>query len=123
MQRFLPGTSFPNLLIYGTAWKAEETRELVLKAFRSGYRSFDTAAQPKHYREDLVGEASRQILAEGAIERRDLFVGFLGFASLLPFRYCLPLNDSIAVLCSCKPSSVHPPDKIRPISRMTLHLL
>lgn len=93
MQRFLPGTSFPNLLIYGTAWKAEDTRELVLKAFRCGYRSFDTAAQPKHYREDLVGEAIRQILAEGAIERRDLFVGFLGFSSLLPFRYCLPSNN------------------------------
>lgn len=95
MQSFLPGTTFPNLLIYGTAWKAEETRELVLKAFRCGYRSFDTAAQPKHYREDLVGEAIREILAEGAIERRDLFVGLLSFSSLLPFRHCLPLNNHL----------------------------
>lgn len=95
MQRFLlPGTSFPNLLIYGTAWKAEETRGLVLKAFRCGYRSFDTAAQPKHYREDLVGEAIREILAEGAIERKDLFVGFRSFSSLLPFRHCLLLNNN-----------------------------
>lgn len=79
MQMFLPGTSFPNLLIYGTAWKAEKTRELVIQAFRCGFRSFDTAAQPKHYREDLVGEAIRQILAEGVVERRDLFVGFPDF--------------------------------------------
>lgn len=87
MQRFLPGTSFPNLLIYGTAWKAEKTRELVIQAFRCGYRSFDTAAQPKHYREDLVGEAIRQILAEGVIERRDLFVGF--FFLSFPHPSCL----------------------------------
>lgn len=79
--------SFPNLLIYGTAWKAEKTRELVIQAFRCGYRSFDTAAQPKHYREDLVGEAIRQILAEGVIERRDLFVGFSEFL-ILPSSFC-----------------------------------
>lgn len=84
MQRFLPGTSLPNLLIYGTAWKGEKTGELVIQAFRCGYRSFDTAAQPKHYREDLVGEAIRKILAEGVIERSELFVGLPEFL-ILPF--------------------------------------
>lgn len=42
-------------MIYGTAWKKEKTAELVKQALKSGFRALDTAAQPKHYREDLVG--------------------------------------------------------------------
>lgn len=60
-------------LIYGTAWKKERTTELVLQAWRAGFRAFDTACQPKHYREDLVGEALRQLFRQG-IQRSELYL-------------------------------------------------
>lgn len=44
-------------LIYGTAWKGEKTRDLVRTAIKLGFRGIDTAGQPKHYNEGLVGEA------------------------------------------------------------------
>ena len=48
----------------GTAWKKERTVELVITAVRSGFRAIDTACQPKHYREDLVGEALTRLAEE-----------------------------------------------------------
>ena len=48
----------------GTAWKKERTVELVIAAVRSGFRAIDTACQPKHYREDLVGEALTRLAEE-----------------------------------------------------------
>lgn len=68
-----PETKIPRL-VYGTAWKRERTSDLVYQALRAGFRGVDTAAQLKHYREDLVGEAIRKYLAEGAIKREDLYV-------------------------------------------------
>ena len=61
-------------MIYGTAWKKERTKELVLLAVRQGFRGIDTACQPKHYREDLVGDALAQLYAEGTVRREDLFL-------------------------------------------------
>ena len=37
-------------IVYGTAWKQERTKELVVLALQNGFRAIDTAAQPKHYR-------------------------------------------------------------------------
>jgi len=48
-------------LIYGTAWKKERTKDLVVKAVLAGFRGVDTACQPKHYREELVGEALQEL--------------------------------------------------------------
>lgn len=62
------------LLVYGTAWKKLHTKELAAQALRAGFTGIDTAAQPKHYREDLVGEGIREVLAEGNIQRQDLYV-------------------------------------------------
>jgi diketogulonate reductase-like aldo/keto reductase len=61
-------------LVYGTAWKKERTKELVTEALRSGFVGVDTAAQPKHYREDLVGDALRLVLSEGTLRRPDVYV-------------------------------------------------
>ncbi|KAH0560079.1 hypothetical protein GP486_003401 [Trichoglossum hirsutum] len=61
-------------LVYGTAWKKERTKELVVQALRSGFLGVDTAAQPKHYREDLVGDALRQAIIEGTVRRRDVYL-------------------------------------------------
>lgn len=59
--------------IYGTAWKEERTAELVKKAVLAGFTGIDTANQPRHYQEQLVGEALLQLSREG-IERDDLFI-------------------------------------------------
>jgi diketogulonate reductase-like aldo/keto reductase len=61
-------------LLYGTAWKGEATTGLVLKAFVSGCRGIDTAAQRKHYREDLVGSAVEQAEKELGIGRESLWL-------------------------------------------------
>jgi diketogulonate reductase-like aldo/keto reductase len=60
-------------LIYGTAWKKEHTADLVVQAVLSGFRGIDTACQPKHYNEPLVGEAIKRLRSHG-IHREELFV-------------------------------------------------
>ncbi|KAL1850227.1 hypothetical protein Plec18167_007332 [Paecilomyces lecythidis] len=62
------------VLIYGTAWKQDQTAELVHQALSAGFRAVDTAAQPKHYREDLVGAGIRKAIKEGTVRREDLYV-------------------------------------------------
>ncbi|CAF9914411.1 hypothetical protein IMSHALPRED_001903 [Imshaugia aleurites] len=60
--------------LYGTAWKKEKTADLVYQAICSGFKGIDTAAQPKHYREDLVGQGVRRALSENRISRDDLYI-------------------------------------------------
>jgi hypothetical protein len=60
--------------IYGTAWKKENTNRLVKEALNAGFRAIDTAAQPKHYREDLVGDALREAYQDKIVTRGQLFV-------------------------------------------------
>lgn len=62
----------PNLL-YGTAWKKEHTAELVIKAYYSGFRGFDTACQPRHYSEPGVGEGLRSLRDLG-VDRRGYYL-------------------------------------------------
>lgn len=66
-------TKIPSLL-YGTAWKKDQTRQLVAQALQSGFTAIDTAAQPKHYREDLVGAGIRDALQQGVVTRENLYV-------------------------------------------------
>ncbi|CAK7244390.1 MAG: hypothetical protein STHCBS139747_005928 [Sporothrix thermara] len=62
-------------LVYGTAWKRERTADLVYQALQAGFRAIDTAAQPRHYREDLVAEGVRRALASGVVgARSDLYI-------------------------------------------------
>jgi hypothetical protein len=42
-------------IIYGTAWKKDDTADLVYDALHAGFRYIDTACQPKHYDEPGVG--------------------------------------------------------------------
>jgi len=69
-----PTTSIPRL-VYGTAWKKERTADLVYEALKAGFRGIDTAAQPRHYQEDLVGQGIRRAIADGTVKREDLYVG------------------------------------------------
>lgn len=59
--------------IYGTAWKREATAELTRTAINAGFRAIDTANQPRHYDEPLVGAALERLQVEG-IGRDTLFV-------------------------------------------------
>lgn len=66
------GVNIPKL-IYGTAWKEARTANLVALALAKGFRGIDTACQPKHYKEPLVGEGILRAYATG-IKREDLFI-------------------------------------------------
>ncbi|PFH53694.1 hypothetical protein AMATHDRAFT_930 [Amanita thiersii Skay4041] len=61
-------------IIYGTAWKKERTAPLVAQAVLQGFRAIDTACQPKHYQEDLVGEALSILQEKHGIKREDIFI-------------------------------------------------
>lgn len=58
-------------LFYGTAWKKAATTALVALALKNGFRAIDTACQPRHYSENLVGEGIAQ---STGIKREDLFL-------------------------------------------------
>jgi hypothetical protein len=60
--------------IYGTAWKKERTADLVYQAIKSGFRAIDTAAQPRHYQENLAGEGIRRAINEKIVRREELHV-------------------------------------------------
>lgn len=60
-------------LLYGTAWKAERTADLVERAVLAGFRGIDTACQPKHYNEAGVGAALKALAGKG-VPREALFL-------------------------------------------------
>ena len=62
-------------LMYGTAWKKEETAEYVQQAVEAGFRFIDTACQPKHYNEPLVGEGWVAGAAAMGLEREGTVTG------------------------------------------------
>jgi len=66
------GVNMPGIL-YGTAWKKERTTDLVCKAIDAGFRGIDTACQPKHYAEQLVGEALQRKWEQG-VGRESLYL-------------------------------------------------
>jgi diketogulonate reductase-like aldo/keto reductase len=59
--------------IYGTAWKKDATTALVRTAVTAGFNAIDTANQPRHYSEPLVGEALAA-LADAGKTRDSLFI-------------------------------------------------
>lgn len=69
----IDGIQIPRLL-YGTAWKEDETRRLTELALNQGFRGIDTANQRRHYHEAAVGEAVQGSIKGGLLTRRDLFL-------------------------------------------------
>lgn len=61
-------------LLYGTAWKKDDTARLVQQAITLGFRAIDTACQPKHYHEAGVGQGMAAALAATGLTRADLFI-------------------------------------------------
>jgi diketogulonate reductase-like aldo/keto reductase len=71
------GVRIPRVL-YGTAWKKDDTESLVRTALLQGFRGIDTACQPKHYNEAGVGAGVSSFLGEqaasGTLARKDLYL-------------------------------------------------
>lgn len=74
---------------------------MVYQALRSGFRAIDTAAQPKHYDEALVGIGMRRAIAEGQVTRAEIFLQ-TKFTSIhgqdpdrMPYDASLPLADQV----------------------------
>ncbi|TIA42397.1 Aldo/keto reductase [Aureobasidium pullulans] len=61
-------------MLYGTAWKKERTTALVTQALQTGFLAVDTAAQPKHYQEHLVGKGVRTFLSGSNLTRGELYL-------------------------------------------------
>ena len=61
-------------VMYGTAWKGEDTADLVHQAIYAGFRFIDTACQPKHYDEVGVGYGIKTAMDELKLKRSDFYI-------------------------------------------------
>ena len=61
-------------ILYGTAWKKEKTRDLVVMALKSGFRGIDTACQPRHYHEVGVGQALKIVEKQDLVHREQIYI-------------------------------------------------
>lgn len=61
-------------ILYGTAWKEDNTQQLVTQALTLGFRGIDTANQRRHYFEEGVGLGIQQFLTTSQQTRSDLFI-------------------------------------------------
>ncbi|KAH7408944.1 aldo/keto reductase [Cadophora sp. MPI-SDFR-AT-0126] len=61
-------------IIYGTAFKFDNTAPLVEAAIKAGFRAIDTAGAKGAYREAFVGEGIAAAIAAGACTRQDLYI-------------------------------------------------
>lgn len=52
----------------------ERSADLVYQALKAGFRGVDTAAQPRHYQEKLVGDGIKRAINEGIVTREELYV-------------------------------------------------
>ncbi|KAH6900155.1 NADP-dependent oxidoreductase domain-containing protein [Thelonectria olida] len=92
-------TTIPKL-VYGTAWKKDQTADLVYKALTNGFRAIDTAAQPKHYNEKGVGQGVQRAIADGVAARDALFIQTkfsppVAQGENPPYRLDAPLADKV----------------------------
>lgn len=88
-------------LLYGTAWKADDTARLTGLALGAGFRGVDTANQRKHYHEAGVGEAVAAAVAAGLVARADLFLQTKftfrpGQDHRLPYNPASPVAEQVA---------------------------
>jgi diketogulonate reductase-like aldo/keto reductase len=69
----IDGVRVPRLL-YGTAWKEDQSERLTELAIRQGFRGIDTANQRRHYHESAVGQALATAINTGGVAKEDLFL-------------------------------------------------
>jgi len=99
-------------MLYGTAWKKERTADLVSLALKNGFRGIDTACQPKHYEEALVGEGVKRFYQKGG-NREELFIQ-TKFTPLsgqdplrLPYDAKATLEEQIIASCNVSKRNLH----------------
>jgi diketogulonate reductase-like aldo/keto reductase len=103
MQVTNAGVPMPGLL-YGTAWKKEQTADCVSLAIEQGFRGIDTACQPKHYNEPGVGQGVIRCLQNAALRlsREQLYLQtkFTPVSgqdpARVPYDPSAPLTDQLA---------------------------
>ncbi|KAH8690668.1 NADP-dependent oxidoreductase domain-containing protein [Talaromyces proteolyticus] len=61
-------------IIYGTAFKFDNSAKLVEAALKAGFRGIDTAGSNTAYRENLVGDGIAAAIASGDLKREDLYI-------------------------------------------------
>ncbi|KAL3761990.1 hypothetical protein ACHAW5_006496 [Stephanodiscus triporus] len=61
-------------ILYGMAWKKDDTANLVYKAVHTGFCFVDTACQPRHYDEAGVGHGWKTAAGEMGLKRKDFFL-------------------------------------------------
>jgi len=110
-------------LLYGTAWKKEKTTSLVTEAFAAGFRGVDTACQPKHYQEDLVGDALLKAFSSGQLKREEVWVQ-TKFTSIrsqdpkrIPYHSCKSLPEQVAESVQVSRNNL----KVEVIDSLVLH--
>ena len=94
-------------ILYGTAWKKDDTEGLVRTALLQGFRGIDTACQPKHYNEAGVGAGVASFLSSGGgLAREDLYLQ-TKFTSLsgqdpmrVPYDPTVPLAEQVRQSCA-----------------------
>jgi diketogulonate reductase-like aldo/keto reductase len=85
--------SMPSL-VYGTAWKREDTERLARRALAAGFVGFDTACQPKHYDEPALGRALMATSRERLwIQTKFTPVG--GHDDRKPYHVWQPVEDQV----------------------------
>lgn len=99
-------------MIYGTAWKKDRTAALVTDAYNAGFRAFDTACQPRHYNEPLVGEALAGLTAKGvARESYHLQTKFTPVSgqdpNQIPYDATAPLAEQVKQSCAVSLKNLH----------------
>ncbi|KAL3802276.1 hypothetical protein ACHAW5_008177 [Stephanodiscus triporus] len=61
-------------ILYGTAWKKDDTADLIYKAVHAGFRFVDTACQPRHYNKAGVGHGWKTAAGKMGLKRKDFFL-------------------------------------------------
>jgi diketogulonate reductase-like aldo/keto reductase len=61
-------------IIYGTAFKFDQTSSLVEAALKAGFRAIDTAGNKPQYEESLVGKGIATVINSGTLKRNELYV-------------------------------------------------
>jgi diketogulonate reductase-like aldo/keto reductase len=85
-------------MIYGTAWKKENTAELVLEALEQGFRGVDTACQPRHYFQPGVGLALKEFGKRDEVFLQTKFTPFGGQdPETCPYDPELSIRDQVIV--------------------------
>ena len=94
-------TSGKPFLLYGTAWKKDDTAKYVQQAITAGFRFIDTACQPKHYNENGVGDGWTAAARALGLERADIFLQtkYTPMSGQdphrVPYDASLPLEDQV----------------------------